>query len=391
MPLRVLQVHNRYRRQGGEDAVVAAEGALLRAAGHDVHTYEVQNPPQWAPAAANLARAPWNATAARAVQAAVDRFRPDVAHVHNTWFALTPAAISALHDSGVPVVMTLHNYRLICANSTLFRDGQPCESCVGTHPWHGVIHRCYNASALTSLPAAATIAYNRRRGTWQRHVDLFLALTPFGRGRFVAGGLPMERIRVKPHFVADPGPRDQAPSASRDILYVGRLAPEKGIETLISAVSEAADLRLVVIGDGELRRPLQQQAGDNVRFTGQLPPGEVRRHMLRARALAFPSVCYETFGLVLVEAMAAGLPLLASDLGGTPDIIGQAAGKLLPPGHHVAWASALGDLTDAMVDAAGLAGRARWRDSYSPAAALPMLEDSYRWAMDNHHGTRTAP
>ena len=369
-------MHNRYRREGGEDAVVRAEASLLRDAGHEVVRLEDENPRSQAGAALKLARAPWNARAAQMVRTVAEHHRPDVAHVHNTWFALTPAVLTALRQARVPVVMTLHNYRLLCANAHLFRDGRPCELCVGSHPWHGVVHRCYNHSALTSIPAAATIALNRRRGTWTDDVQVFLALTEFARDRFVAGGLPPGRIDVRPHFVADPGPRAQPPSAGDYLLYVGRLGAEKGVGTVVDAATRLGDVDLVVAGDGDDRAELEARAGPRVRFVGHVTPGEVQRLMLGARALVFPSMSYEAFGLVLVEAMAAGLPVLASDLGGTPDLVGAHAGLLLPPGDTDAWTAAF-RLDEAFLDAAGRAGREQWAARFSTEVALAAQEKAY--------------
>lgn len=375
-PLHVLQVHNRYRRVGGEDRVVGAESELLREAGHTVSAHTTQNPLDALPAIGKLSRAAWNGAAARAVRADIDRLRPDVVHMHNTWFSLTPAVVDAARIAGVPVVMTLHNYRLICANSNLFRDGAPCEKCVGSHPWHGVVHGCYNDSRLMSIPASATIAYNRRRGTWE-DVELFLALTPFARDRFVAGGISPERIRVRPHFVSDPGQRLVPPAASDEVVYVGRLSPEKGITHLVEAANRQETYRLVVVGDGPLRDELEREAGPRVQFTGPLSGSQVQERMRRSRVLAFPSTCYETFGLVLAEAMAAGLPILASDLGGSRDIVGD-AGRLLPPGDASLWAAAFESLDDEWVDRTSAIARKRWEALFSPSAALPTLEASYR-------------
>jgi glycosyltransferase involved in cell wall biosynthesis len=388
--MKVLQVHNRYRRPGGEDAVVRAEGELLRDAGHEVLTWFAENPPEDWRAAGRLALAPWNAASARAIAAFVRKERPDVAHVHNTWFSLTPAVITAIHDAGVPVVLTLHNFRLLCANSQLFRAGGACELCIDSHPWHGVVHRCYNRSLVTSIPAAATIASNRRRGTWTNGVSAFLALTRFARNRFVAGGLPAERIHIKPHFVHDPGERAALPSSSQEILFVGRLAKEKGVWTALEVMRRVADtdLQLLFVGDGDQYSQLRRQAGPNVGFAGHLDHYQVRQRMLGARALLFPSIAYETFGLSMVEAMAAGIPVLASDLGGTADILGEAAGRLVPPRDVDAWEQALRTfvLDPSAIDAAGASGRRRWRQRYSPEAALPLLEESYQIAIDHEAG-----
>ena len=214
------------------------------------------------PTAAAMLASPWNPAAARRLRAAARRARPDVAHVHNTWFALTPSVVAALDGIVVPVVVTLHNYRLLCANASLFRDGRPCQDCVGTHPWHGVQHRCYRGSAVSSTAVAATIAVNRALGTWERHVRLFLALNDFARDRFVAGGLPADRVWVKPNSVGDPGPRAGPPSRSRTVLVAGRLTPEKGVGVLLEAWRRLApaDLELVIAGDGPMRAELERAA-----------------------------------------------------------------------------------------------------------------------------------
>jgi glycosyltransferase involved in cell wall biosynthesis len=381
--MRILQVHTRYRYEGGEDAVAAAEAALLTEAGHQVVPYVAENPGSPGPAAAAMLASPWNPAAARAVAAAARRARPDVAHVHNTWFALTPSVVAALDGLGVPVVVTLHNYRLLCVNASLFRDGRPCQDCVGSHPWHGVRHRCYRGSVASSSAVAATIALNRLLGTWDRHVRVFLALNDFARERFVAGGLPPDRVRVKPNSVADPGPRPGPPSASRTVLFVGRLVAEKGVGVLLEAWGRLAPagLELAVVGDGPLRAALERAAPPGVRFLGRLEPAAVRREMLAARALVFPSWLYEGQPLSVLEAFAAGLPVLASGLGGNVELVGGLGdGWLVPARDPRALAGRLAALTDDRVDAAGARARERYRQRFTGPDNLRALEAAYREA-----------
>jgi len=378
--MRVLQIHTRYHMSGGEDRVVDAEAALLREAGHEVSRLDAFNP-RGAKAALSLLAAPHNPLGARRARAAAAAFKPDVAHVHNTWFGLSPAVIPALDAMGIPVVMTLHNYRLICANAQLYRDGHPCTDCVGTHPWHGVQHACYRDSRLASTPAAATIALNRAKGTWVDHVTKFVALTDFARSMFIAGGLPAERIVVKPNFTADPGPRSCAPSESSTVLVVGRLSPEKGVETLIDGFNRLGDtdLELVVVGDGPERAKLESQAGPRVRFTGWLDPAAVQQLLLSARALCFPSEWYEPFGLAAVEAMAAGLPILTSPVGSLPDLIKDGAGWIAKQGTIAGWQQALISLRhNGRVDCAGGAARKRWKNEFSPGIGLSILRGTYK-------------
>lgn len=377
--MRVLQVHTHYRQAGGEDGVVATEARLLREAGHDVHTWRSENPPG-SRAALSLAAAPWNPAAASTVREAAERFKPDIAHIHNTWFATSPAAVSALHGLGLPVVMTLHNFRLMCAAATLYRDGAPCHDCVGGHPWHAVRYRCYRDSVTQSAVAAATIALQRQRDTWHRSVERFLALSEFGRELFVEGGLAPEKVVVKANSVADPGPRDRPPSASRTVVFLGRLSEEKGIRTLLEAWdTKQGDLNLLIIGTGPLEGELQRHASPTVQFAGQLSHEQVVSHLLTARALVFPSTWYEGQPLVALEAAAAGLPVLLSDLGAMPELFAPGSNDLLFPAGDVEVLGQrlrqLGD--DAFVDRFGELARRRFEQRYTHAAAMRRLETIY--------------
>jgi glycosyltransferase involved in cell wall biosynthesis len=379
-PLRILQLHTHYRQPGGEDAAVATEADVLRDAGHQVLTHRARNP-EGARAALSLAAAPWNEAQARTLTRQVVRLRPDVVHVHNTWFATSPAVLTAVRRVGVPVVMTLHNYRLVCAAATLFRDGAPCTDCVGTHPWHGVEHACYRGSRPQSVVAATTIGLHQRRGTWHRDVDRFVALTDFGRERFIEGGLPSRRIVVKSNSVDDPGPRPHPPSASNVVVCLGRLSAEKGVAVLLAAWARApARLRLVVVGTGPLEAALRDQAPEQVEFLGTLPPQEVTSLLLRSRALVFPSMSFEGQGLVALEAAAAGLPVILSDHGSMSGLFAPGAEELLfPPGDVDALVAQLARLDDdRFVDEFGRFTRRRFEEHYTHDVARRTLEDTYR-------------
>jgi glycosyltransferase involved in cell wall biosynthesis len=383
--VKVLQVHTQYREQGGEDSVVRAEGELLAAAGHDVVRHIARNPSTAVRTAASLAMSAWNPLAAREARRVAERVRPDIAHVHNTWYALSPSVLAGLAAADVPVVMTLHNYRLLCANANLFRDGHVCEDCVGSHPWHGVRHRCYRGSLAASAPAAGSIALHRALGTWNRHVRLFLALNDFARTRFICGGLPAHKIRVKPNFVSDPGSRPSPPSRSRTVLFVGRLESEKGVETLLDAWNAwgSSEYELVLIGDGRLRPALRERAQPGIRLTGSLSREAVLAWMLRSRALVFPSVLYEGQPIAVLEALGCGLPVLASRLGGNVELLrGWGEDWLVAPGQQVAWTEALRRLEDAgRVDQAGVDARRLYERCFSDQTARQLLEEAYRTAL----------
>lgn len=372
--MRVLQIHTAYRRPGGEDAVADSEAAVLRAAGHEVVEWRAANSSAAPRAAAQLAAAPWNPLAARQARRLARRVRPDVVHVHNTWFALSHSVIGAIRAAGFPTVATLHNYRLICANALLYRDGHVCEDCVGSAPLPAVRHRCYRDSYPQSAAAAAAIEARRRGG---EAADRLLVLNEFSRSLFQRAGLPAERLRVKPNFAPDPGERTRRPSGSRRVLFVGRLAPEKGVETLLDAWSQArpAGLELTVVGDGPLRSAAE--AAD-VEVAPWMPRQRIDRLLLDSRALLIPSRWYEGQPRVALEGMAAGLPVLGSALGGLGELLAPSGDGCAVPDGPSGWAAALARLEDdAWVDRTGSAARDRYLGEFDERAGLRGLESAY--------------
>ncbi len=383
--MKILQLHAQYRIAAGEDSVVENEAAALRRAGHDVAQLIVANPTAAGPSVAALARSLHNRPVARRVRDEIARVRPDVVHVHNTWFALSSSAVDAAASCGVPVVMTVHNYRLGCLSADLFRDGAVCTACVGRTPWAGVRHGCYRGSRALSAVQATEIVVTRRRGVLTNSVRRFVAPSQFMADRLVDIGLPADRLVVKPHFVADPGPRPAPPSRSGAVVAVGRLAPGKGIDTLLEAwgqrVGGAGSMRLAVIGDGPLRDTLAPPP--DVEMAGWLTREAVTDRLLRARALVMPSEWYEPFGMVLIEAMAAGLPVIVTTAAGARSIVDPPERLVAPPSDPVALAGALDALDDDTVDTAGAQNRARFTSTYTEAAGVADLESLYRSVIDD--------
>ncbi len=381
--MRVLQLHARYRIRAGEDTVVDNEAAALRRAGHDVVQLTVDNPTDPLATVAALARSVSNRSAARLVRERIAEVRPDVVHVHNTWFALSTSAVEAAADTGVPVVMTLHNFRVGCLSTDLFRDGAVCTACVGRAPLPGVLHGCYRGSRMLSALQATEVMVSRRRGVLDRSVTRFVAPSQFMADRLADMGVAVDRTIVKAHFVDDPGPRTRAPSTSGDVVVVGRMAPGKGIDTLFAAWSAAATTQsrghqLQVIGDGPLAAELAQLAPRNVTLLGWQDRDEIRRRLLDARALVMPSELYETFGMVLLEAMSAGLPVIVNTTAGAEAIVEPPFRLVVPPRHPAALADALDALDDATVDEVGAANRQRFESQYSEAVGVDALESLYR-------------
>lgn len=393
-PVKVLQVHAKYRQTGGEDNVVAAEAELLREAGHEVVQMVGENDTNPVKAAVQVAGSAWNLRQQLLAKRTAERERPDVAHIHNTWFALSPAAIHGIHSAGVPVVMTLHNYRLTCANALLIRDGAPCTLCVTGSAWNGVRYRCYRDSVPLSLVASGRMGVHRTLGTWSKIVDLFLPLSHFAESLFTEAGLPASKMLVKPNFTADPGPRSIDPAQSDYLLFVGRLSPEKGVDVLLDAWRRAAlpGFRLRIVGDGPSRRELENaHAGaPNVDFVGRVDKARVRQLMLSARTLVVPSVWFEGAPLTILESFASGLPVIASRLGAMEELVERLGNEWMAPhGDPEALARVLhGVADDAVVSTAGRRARALYDARYNPRTALAGLESAYARAIQAHttHG-----
>ena len=378
--MRVLHVHNAYRQPGGEDQVVAAERALLREAGHSVDPVDAANSERALPAALSLLGAPWNPVSALRMGRLEFDHPPDVAHVHNTWFTLTPSSVWALARR-LPVIMTTHNYRLSCANAMLFRDGAPCEVCVGRSPWPAVRYRCYHDSAPQSALAAATISLNRALDTWG-HLSRILVLSEYSRDIIVASGVAEDKVTIHPNFVRDPGEREQLPSESQTVLFVGRLSQEKGARYLLEAWRASAPngLHLLVVGDGPERQAVQAMEVPGVQFAGRLPPIEVERLMLSSRALVFPSLWAEGQPMVLTEALASGLPAIATRHPNLESVTGNGA-LSVDTRDQDAFIDALGRLEEEdFVNSLGRAARTRYLDRFTSEKALQRLEDVYRSA-----------
>jgi len=269
------------------------------------------------------ARTVWNWDAARAIRQLIADEKPDVLHVHNTLPILSPAVYYAARAEGVPVVQTLHNYRLMCPNALFFREGKVCEACLGkSFAWPGVRYGCYRGSRAASAAVASMVAFHWAFRTWSKAVDRYISLTEFARHKFVQGGLPADRIAVKPNFVhPDPGVGD---ATGGYVLYVGRLSEEKGISTLLSAWRTIGSrLTLRVVGDGpladQLKGSIVQTAG--IEWLGRQTRDEVLRLMQNAAFLVIPSECYEGFPMTVAEAYATGLPVVASKIGALESLI----------------------------------------------------------------------
>lgn len=379
---RILVVHNSYRQRGGEDTVVAAEMALLRAHGHEVETYSRTNDSiSELPAAQVAIGTLWSSQTTDELSRRITAFRPDIIHVHNTFPLVSPSLYWAAARQKVPVVQTLHNYRLLCPQAMLLRDNQVCEDCLGRLPWRGVLRRCYRGSTLQSAILGGMLVLHRSIGTYENKVTRYIALNRFSRDKFVQGGLPADRISVKPNFVDIP---ERAPVARSGALFVGRVATEKGIALLLQALDTVPGLHIDVVGNGP--RMADIDAHPRARAHGILESAQVMEFMHRAAYLVMPSIWYEGFPLVLMEAFACGLPVIASRLGSMPELIEDGhTGLLFNPGSaddlaaKMAWAESHPEEMQRM----GANARAEYVAKYTPDTNYEQLMTIYMAAVSD--------
>jgi glycosyltransferase involved in cell wall biosynthesis len=379
--MRVLILHSRYLsgESSGENQVVDSEAALLAGAGHDV---QVWAPESQADGPMSRVRAGFAAVHSRAavrhVRQLVRRHGSEVVHCHNLFPVLSPSVLRAAADEGAAVVMTLHNYRLICLPATFLRDGSTCELCLGRLPWRGVVHACYRGSRPGSAALAASIAGHRVAGTFAR-VHRFLAVSRFVRDKYLQAGVSGDRLVVKPNFVPDPRLR----RSRRDYhLYLGRLSPEKGVATVLAA-HRPGHGRLLIAGDGPAREELRAQASRDVEFVGPVRTRDVPALLARARSLLLPSRSYEGAPRVVLEAYASGVPVIASRIGGLREVVDHGGSGLLVDAEDPnAWAAALARLADDDVnERMGAAARGLWEERYGPREGLRALEAAYEAAL----------
>ncbi|MFF7284627.1 glycosyltransferase family 4 protein [Streptomyces griseorubiginosus] len=391
--MHVLVVHNRYAsaQPSGENKVVDQEVELLRSGGHRVELFErrsddIGSMSLLAKAALPL-RVPWNAAVRRELADRLRTERPDVVHVHNVFPLLSPAVLAACADAGVPAVATLHNYTQVCPPGTLQRDGRPCTECVGSTPLPAVRHGCYRGSRLATVPLAVSLSANRRR--WWSGVERFLCISGAQRDVLVNAGMPAERLAVKHNFVPDPDARRT--DTGEHVLYLGRLAEAKGVRLLMAAWDEIAagggvGVPLVIAGTGPLEAEVSAWAAgrDDVRWVGLLDTAECQKAIARSVAVVAPSTWLEAFGLVVVEAMAAGVPVVAAGHGAFVELVEDGVtGLLHRPGESASLASGIRRIA-AEPDrnrAMGEAARRRYEQGFSPAVGLDRLVEEYRTAI----------
>lgn len=339
--MRILFLHNRYQLLGGEDVVLSQEADLLRQSGHQVEIVTFSNEGLsadniWQKLSLGL-QTIWSVKGYHLAKTAIYKFKPDLVHIHNFFPQLSPSVYWAAHQAGAPVVQTLHNYRLLCANALLFRNEHPCELCVGrAAPFPALRYKCYRGNLNATLPLFAMQVLHRWIGTFQNKVDAYIALNNFSRNVFVRGGLPPHKIHVKPNFISvSLASFISSPSRKKQFVFVGRLALEKSVDLLLEAWQSItpSDWNLVIVGDGAERASLQSRFPlASVKWMGWLDKQDVLKIVSQSAALVVPSKWYEGAPVVGIEALSVGTPLIAPNHGGFPEMISNGVGWLFQPG-----------------------------------------------------------
>jgi FkbM family methyltransferase len=385
--MKIMLVHNQYQQPGGEDVVFEQERGLLERAGHHIMVYQRSNVELENITVRQISLAKnvvWAGDTHREFTELLAREKPQLVHIHNTFVMVSPSIYLACEQANIPVMQTLHNYRLICPAATLFRDGHVCEECIEHTLWRGVRYACYRNSRLATGAVALMLAVHRKRHTWDKKVQGYIALTEFARSKFVEGGLPEEKIFVKPNFVyPDPGVHL---STGEYAVFVGRLSAEKGASTLLAAWDRLGNrIPLSILGDGPERKGLELQAADrrlsNVSFLGRVKREEARATMRNACCLIVPSECYETFTLTIAEAFACGIPVICSRLGAMQEIVEDGrtglhftAGDADDLAAKVEWAWTHSDRMRAM----GREARLEYEAKYTAERNYEILMDLYQ-------------
>lgn len=326
--MKIMMVHNTYREAGGEDVVFESEKRLLERTGHIVIPYvrsnmELQNT-SFLDRIAIAPRMVWSSKTRQEFAAILESERPDIVHVHNTFLVISPSIYSACSERRIPVVQTLHNFRLLCPAGNFFRDGGICTECVDHSLLRSVRHGCYRNSRGATAGIALMLAFHRVLNTWKTSVTRFIALTEFAKNKFIAAGFPSDKLVVKPNFV-DPDPRERV-CAGEYAVFMGRLVENKGVRVLLDAWKKLpAKYTLQIIGEGPERAALEAEARElqltGITFRGQLPRAKAMEIVKGARFTIFPSSWYEIFGMCIVESFACGTPVLCSRLGGMTEIV----------------------------------------------------------------------
>lgn len=388
--MRILMIHNYYQCRGGEDESAEQELQLLKAYGHEVQFYSRHNNEikSFCPLRKGLLffETSWSLKSYREIKEIIRKFNPDIAHFHNIFPLISPSAYYACMESGVPVVQTLRDWRLLCPLGWFFRNGAICEECFKRSLFRGILHGCYHESHIQTIPIVLMLKVHRLLNTWQKKVDAFITLTDFSSRKFIEGGLPATKIFTRPNFLAkDPGIGE---SARNYALFVGRLSMEKGVITLLKAWKELPEIPLKIVGEGPLRprleRYIREHALTQVELIGYVPLDVVFECLKKSLFIVMPSTSQETFGRIIIEAYATGTPVIASRIGAIIDLVEEGkTGLLFKPCDPDDLLAKVQYTLEHPTEVANWRQEARYtfEQKFSSEVAYKRLMEIYRWGM----------
>lgn len=400
--LRVLQVDKYLRRYGGAAAYMLDLGELLARRGHRVEYFSVHHTeniaatyqdlfpkvPSYDPPPKELrarlragANMFWSREAGQAMEAVLNEFQPDIVHLHNIYHQLSPSVLRPIGSRGIPMVMTLHDFKLICPTYRLHDGRSSCEACIGGGFHNAVLRRCKSGSIVNSALLAAETAVHRHSGAYDS-VDRVVCPSRFLLEKLLEAGFHPDRLEHLPNFT-NLEPIIESPQPGRAVVSIGRLSQEKGIDTLIEACALPPALPLRIAGTGPLEDGLRslalRQAPDSTTFLGHLDRSAVIHEIDHARVVVFPARGYENMPLAILEAMSRGKPVIVTDIGGSPELIeGECGGIAVPPDDPVSLRAAIDRFDDPdFAQRVGDAGAERVRDRYLPSPHVDRIESLY--------------
>lgn len=375
--MKILQVHNTYTSKTGEETVVEEEKKILEKHGHEVIQFVKDNSELGAFSLTQKLKMYGSLLSSKIIATEladyIDAEQPDVCHVHNTFPIITPVVYEVCQAKKLPVVQTLHNYKMVCTNSIMFREGEVCEECLGKNLYNSIKFKCYRNSYLATAVQAHVIQHHRNKGTWQQQVDRYVCLTDFQKDKLIYGGLPADKVTVKPNFISHSG----LPVVQEDFfLFVGKIGDYKGLQDLLYLFRHNSHSKFILIGNSE--EPEQFDEFNNVVYLGEQGTAVVLDHMRRCKAVIFPSLNYEGMPMVLLEAFSHKKPVISRDRG--------AMSSMIKAGYNGLKYEELDDLVDAvkqfeedgaLVDELGENAYSEYLEKYSEEKGYQNLVNLY--------------
>ena len=394
--MKVMMVHVRYRKPGGEDAVFENECLLLRDAGinviREIFTNEVLNENGLINQIKMGLNSVWSFSTYKMLKSKLKKHRPDVVHFHNIFPLLSPSVYTACRSERIPIIQTLHNYRLICPGALLFRDDKVCEDCLKKGLSQALRYSCYRDSVMATAAVFIMLKTNNLFGSYDK-VSKFIALTNFAMEKYVAGGIPRDRIIVKPNFL--PNPPKPNYKVGDYILYVGRLSKEKGVGTLLEALTHIEKpIKLRIAGDGPMLPELKSfslKKEIEIEFLGFMDKETLLDQIRNSAFLVVPSEWYEGFPMVLLEAYACGKPVVASRIGSLNELVAEdETGMKFVPGDPIGLAKVITEMLSNLdrIGEMGKNAHAVFKEKYSSESNLNALNKIYTNLVSNSHSKR---